>query len=391
MFIIRLWLEQRRKLDEKATPEGQALPGAAFSTAYRLFRFLLCVAGIITGFTMAITVLRYTGLKPVNVSYYLGGLVLVQILFLLSLFFLSASRRMGLLKSSASPLYGFLANLIAGFSSKLKKGIKTKDLDTRHQEIRNSFLSALGFIKGRKKVWGNVMYWPLFTLAQIFGVAVNIGILTTTLVRVASTDLAFGWQSTLDLGSQFVYRSVSIIAIPWSWLAGPGTAHPTLTQIEGSRMILKDGIYRLSTQDLTAWWPFLCLCVLFYGLLPRLLLFIVGVLCQRRSLMKLDFKTGDCDPIVTRLLTPLVSSKGSDQSEAPLQFPEKIETKSTKSSNVILKHDTQCIALIPADIYEQSPSEELLKRFPNRFSLRGIDRIKISLNIEEDGPVFRAA
>ena len=35
-------------------------------------------------------------------------------------------------------------------------------------------------------------------------------------------------------------------------------------------MVLKEGIYHLTTPDLVSWWPFLLLAVCFYGFLPRI-------------------------------------------------------------------------------------------------------------------------
>ena len=388
--LLRLWLEERRKIEEKSMGKARMMPGDAFDGTYKFFRFFICIAGIITGSAMAAAVLRYTGIKPINVSYYLGGLVLVQILFLLMLLFLSIFRKLGIVKEPTSPIYRFLADLMTGITAKIKKGVRKKGLGKNEQNIRDSFLSALGVAKARKRVWGNVMYWPLFILAQLFGIGLNIGILVVTLIRVSSTDLAFGWQSTLDVGAQFIYRMTSFIAAPWSWLVSAGTAHPTLAQVEGSRMILKDGIYRLATQDLTAWWPFLCLCVLFYGLLPRLALFVVGILYQKKRLSGLDFSTGDCDRIVTRLITPLVSAGASGVSEPvpPPILTDKIEPETDAVSRSILKHDTQCIALVPEDIFEQATPEELLVRFSNRFSIKGMARFKVFLDTEADEDIL---
>ena len=151
----------------------------------------------------------------------------------------------------------------------------------------------------------------MFLLGQLFALGFNVGVLVTTLARVFFSDTAFGWQSTLQVGPELVHGLVSMVALPWSWLFPPGIGCPTPEAVAGSRMILKDGIYHLTTGDLVSWWPFLCLCVFFYGLLPRMALLGVGHWMKKRSIDALTFDHASCQRLLTRMTTPLVSIDGS--------------------------------------------------------------------------------
>jgi hypothetical protein len=74
----------------------------------------------------------------------------------------------------------------------------------------------------------SLITWPLFLQAQLFGVAVNVGLLLITLFKIATVDLAFGWQTTLKLGAEGLNSLVQLVALPWSWLLPEQISAPTL-------------------------------------------------------------------------------------------------------------------------------------------------------------------
>ncbi|MBW1718378.1 MAG: DUF2868 domain-containing protein [Deltaproteobacteria bacterium] len=121
----------------------------------------------------------------------------------------------------------------------------------------------MGLVKGKRQVYGSLFYWPVFMLAQIFMIGFNLGVLAATLLKVTGADIAFGWQSTVQVSTEWVFELVRAVALPWSWFVPAEIAYPSLSRITGSHMVLKDGIYSLATEDLVSWWPFLCLAVFF--------------------------------------------------------------------------------------------------------------------------------
>jgi hypothetical protein len=185
---------------------------------------------------------------------------------------------------------------------------------------------AVGAIIGKSRTYGLLFFLPVFILTQLLAMGFNLGLLAATLFKVVTSDIAFGWQSTIQLSPTAVHSLARAIAAPWSWALEGDAAFPSLAQIEGSRIILKEGIYHLSTPDLVSWWPFLCLAVLVYGLLPRLLLFLGAIAVQRRFLGSLDFRQGACEQLLMRMTTPLVSTRGRRLRKRPPRHRNPVRT-----------------------------------------------------------------
>ncbi len=74
-------------------------------------------------------------------------------------------------------------------------------------------------------------------------------------------------------------------------------------------MILKDDFYHLTSSDLVSWWPFLCLAVCCYCLLPRILLFVAGTVGRNRALAGVSFHRAEHKQLLHRLLTPRLETK----------------------------------------------------------------------------------
>jgi hypothetical protein len=385
--VIKAWLTQRRHLEKRSWGSDAILPGDAFEEIHRVLVYIFLVFGGMTGAGMSSTFLAYTGTEPLNVSIYLGGLVLIQILLLL---FLMAFSLVRLLKPSIlrrSVVYSLVSNLLVRLALKVKKRSMNKLPGTQ----RDSIQVAMGLARGKKQIYGPLFYWPAFILLQIFGVGFNLGVLCATLVKVIGSDIAFGWQSTVQVSPQALYDIIRAIALPWSWFISPEIAHPTLAQIEGSRMVLKDGIYHLATQDLVSWWPFLCFTVLFYGLLPRAILLITGLMAQLRSLRVLDLCHSACDKLMHRLETPLVSSKGH---KADIGADEYFDTAATRPSESTVPgqknsiSEKSLIALVPDEIFDECPDNELRAVIWKALKRQVRDKIRIDKDRETDGVVL---
>jgi hypothetical protein len=304
--ILRNWLEFRRNPLKEAHPHDQVLPGEAFRQIYAVMMLIMVLAGFSSGSGLCFSFLVYKGHEPLNVSSYLGIFVLTQMaLILLVLFYLVLGR----FKTSFQP--PSLLRLFLG-SAIVKLGVWIKKKTSRHLSAahRNSFSAALGMMSGRSSQYRAVLPWPLIILTQVFAVWFNLGVLTATLLKVIGSDLAFGWQSTLQLSTEAVYKGAMALALPWSWIVPENLAHPTLEQIEGSRIILKNGIGLLNSPDLAAWWPFLCFAVLVYGLLPRLVLLIFATIMKKKALNRVSFNRVSFDKLLLSLSSPAIDTRG---------------------------------------------------------------------------------
>jgi len=353
--IIRAWLELRRPLETSAGDLPAALPGQVFVEIHRLSSWLLAGGGLLAGAGLALSFLDYRGVQPLNVSIYLLTLVFSQMALFLLLILAGALRKLGWLNPNGILLYPLMGRL----TSYLITALKGRVIGGLRGHQRTAFQHILGLVKGRTRVYGSLFFWPLFTLTQIFGVGFNLGVLAATVMKVTGTDIAFGWQSTLQIGPEVVHGLVAAMARPWSWIIPAGLAHPNMGEIAGSHMILKDGIYRLATSDLVSWWPFLCLSVAFYGLIPRILMLVFGILGRNSRLRRTPFDHDVCDRLYRRMTTPELITQGrrAPADNRPRLHPE--PDPDCASGAAANPGAASLIALIPDDIFDACPMDDM--------------------------------
>lgn len=304
-WLIYRWLQVRRSRENLAQGGQALLPGRMWYELYGLFWSLFSFLAVAAGAGLAYSFLSYSGKQPVNVSSFMlffVGFQTLLLLFLLAAWIYRSLRGVDLRSS-------LLLSLVNTALNALLFKIRRYGLDSMAAGQREQFAAAFTAVRARGKGYGAIFFWPLFLLFQLFGVAFNCGVLGSVLVKVAGTDLAFGWQSTIQLSAEFVSRLVQWLAFPWSWVLPASTSYPSLAQIEGSRMILKEGIYHLASEDLVSWWPFLCLAIFSYCLLPRIFLFVAGTVGRNRSLARISFRRVDHNQLVHRLLTPRLETR----------------------------------------------------------------------------------
>ncbi len=379
--IIRLWLEGRRRMAKASPGVETILPGKLFVDIFTLFLILFLVTGIILGTGLAFAFLEYRGTEPVNVSTYFGVFVIFQILLVCALMTFSLLRRWIRSLRHIALLQPIFSVLLAGVFRK----IATHASNKLSAERRNRLAAVAGIMKGQKQIYGPVFYWPVFILAQVIGIGFNLGVLAGSVLRIVSLDLAFGWQSTIQFSSKAVYMFVKTIALPWSWIVSPSMAHPTYGQIEGSRMVLKDGIYHLTTPDLVSWWPFLFLAVLFYGFLPRIILLGVGMLGRKRATDKVAFNHAACNRLLRRLNTPVLETDGrTAENVGPVRSADEPAAAIHSDAGEPEAPGHDAILLIPDDISGQCTHEALEESLKQTLGMNLKQRIDIACDIEED-------
>jgi hypothetical protein len=315
--VLRAWLEARRQ--EIYGEDGQKavilLPGTVFSSLYSFMVAGLIFLGVFSGLSLAWSFLAYHGTRPVNVALFAFLFIVLQgILILVTVFFLFRRRmkirsEKGFKNSMVHTVVSFL--FFYGLPGMLKK------VNSRlFRKGRDSLEYTAALFRMKNREFQALFFWPIFILTSVFAFCFTLGALGGTFFRVIVSDMAFGWQSTLMTTSQSVYDLVSLMALPWSWFMPETMAHPSLAQIEGSRIILKEGIAVLATRDLVSWWPFLCLGILFYAVLPRGALLVTGLLAQHHVLRRFD-----PDRPIFRQLLIRMQSRNLDI-ESPKDFPE---------------------------------------------------------------------
>ena len=382
-FIIQAWMNRRR---EEETAKAAVLPGESFENLYSTFRILFVLTGLVLGGGAGLSFLTYTGDQPLNVFVYLSVFVFSQILLLLLLLVLSMYRVQKRSFLSSSPLY----KVISRFMLRILLSARNRISKKLGADRRSRAESILGIIRSKGGTYGVLFFLPIFILVQLFAVGFNLGLLATTLFKVVTADIAFGWQSTLQLSSTAVHSLVQKIALPWSWLLAGDLAYPSLAQIEGSRIILKEGIYHLSMPDLASWWPFLCFSVLFYGLLPRLLLFLGAVAAQRRHLGSLDFRQGVYEQLLLRMTTPLLSIRGRsvDGVTAAAAAPEPEYSGTDQAADDDRIVEKNLLVMIPDDIFDACSREKIESAVHDRFGSAITQLFRINEDYETDAEIL---
>jgi len=371
--LIKYWLNKQRK-----TAGAVHLPGDGFIETISLLRSIIFVAALISGAALAWSVLSYSGTAPINIFTCISILIIPQFILLMILGLSMIASHMGV-PQSFKGLYPLLSSLILRMARRAKRSGAT----SLPGKERIRIYSVAGFIGRQKTLYGPVFFWPVFILAQIFGVCFNLGLLGAALLKLGITDLAFGWQSTLQPNPETVYRLVKTFSLPWSWAS---SAHPTIEQIQGSQMVLKEGMIHLSTPDLVSWWPFLCFSILFYGLIPRMLLLGAGIWRQHSALGRISFSTSACDRLIQRMRTPQIQSAGRAyaSSHAEKIFPH-------PSDKAVIPTETRpaftldpAIVFVPEDIDGLCNDVDLNERVSHILGLKVINRLQIDMDPAKD-------
>ena len=355
-WLIFRWLQERRSQENQAQGGQALLPGRMWYELYGLFWSLFSFLAMASGAGLAWSFLSYSGEQPVNVSLFFLVFVGFQVCFLFLLILAWSYRKLRGFDLRSSLLLSLVNKGLNGFLFKIRR----YGFDSMESHKRSQFAAALTAVRTRGKGYGQLFSWPLFLLFQLFGIAFNFGVLGVFFIKVASSDLAFGWQSTIQLSSQFVERIVQWIALPWSWVLG-ASSYPDGGQIEGSRMVFKDGFYHLVSSDLVSWWPFLCLAICCYCLLPRMALFVFGSIGRNRSLARISFHRPDHNQLVHRLLSPRLDTTSPEVKvveEKPVvdrEFPTSIETE---IENVIAVNG-DLLVLIPDELFDDCDTGQL--------------------------------
>lgn len=375
--ILRLWLKAR-VAGEFPGPERKS-PGALLGDALRLAKGLAIVLGMVLGASTGLTFFTYTGTTPVNVFHFLLFFVFSQLL-LAGLVFAACLLR--LLAPAMTPP-SFYSLLLHKMLSRLAGLMHRSWLQGLDADKRTSIVYALDIFRTGNAIYGSLFYWPLFGLAQLFAIFCNIGLLATTMLKIAASDLAFGWQSTLQISSEMLHRLVQMAALPWSWFIPETSSYPSLAEIEGSRIILKDGLNHLATGDLIAWWPFLVLCLFFYGLLLRLAFAVLGRMLEERALARLDLGTASCLNPIRRMRTPLVTSQAAPEPDRPeIQTLADGDRGQSPEQGLLLLPQ---VVLVPDDIFGLCPTDKLTPLLRERgFAIVSVQKFMTGYDEDEE-------
>ncbi len=298
---LMAWLERVQVPEEE-------IPGQRAATALRIGTVILVLAGLILGWLGAAAVFYYDGSRPVNIIHGLAVFVGFQLLLLILLAIaLLPEKALGFLPGMQS----FQDTLRMLSPGRLQR-LVNHWLPVRY---RNAVASFFGRSLAHQHLFGAVEKWAVVRSGQAFGVAFNLGALFGCLYLIVFTDLAFGWSTTLQADAQHMQMLTDALAWPWSSLVPQ--ARPSLELIEATRYFrLHPGALSdsapVAPEILGGWWPFLILCILVYGLLPRILLWLLAQVSFNTTLKRTMLHLPEIPPLFQRLNTQLVETRAPE-------------------------------------------------------------------------------
>ncbi len=298
--IFRFWL--------KNLMDKQVFPGSWFDSTLTFLRYLIFFFFLISGGFTCAGILAYDGSQPVNIvnfiAVFAGLNILLYLLFILNLLPGGYRKRIPLI-GDFYRLAGFLLRRIIMTTGKRLYKNRTKSI---------RFVSGIFYrIESRHIIYQNIERWLLFSITQLGGFAFSLGALISCIYLITFSDLAFAWNTTLDVSPQFFHRVIKIISAPWSLF--DADIIPSLSLIESTRYFRLDGAYSGPQGNaLTAggWWPFLLCIISFYGLIPRAILIMVSNLKLHLLTKKAPRLSAEMDALYRRLTSPMYLSQSVD-------------------------------------------------------------------------------
>ncbi len=294
--LLAVWLEAAPSLELRARI-------ARVRASLSLLRGLLAFAGVFLGWAAAATLLRFE-VHAGRINIVLCVALLVVLPFaMLGLGCVGAlwSRRGGADDRDREGTSGGGWRRIA---------LARLAMSLLSESVRRDVEILLGRLTAHSRLYAGVQRAQLFVWSQWIGLAFAGGALVATLTFVVFTDLAFGWSTTLDVEAANVHPIVSILSAPWA--AVWPEASPSLDLVESTRhfrVAAEEHIHFVDPIRYGGWWPFLIASMLFYAVLPRLVVAGLGERWLGREVGLAIGLSPGVDRLLDRLTTPVVETQ----------------------------------------------------------------------------------
>lgn len=351
--VLRRWVEFRRREQDFPTPS----PGESTMKLIADFRTWGSVLALALGMGYAWGILNITG-QRVNVTWFWFLTILLPgLVTLLGFYSLLSGRIPGTGRMTGSLVWRFVSDRVGTFLS----GAQAQEWKKRQGTLR-------------KKLYGHghLVGGVLSSLAHSLGLCFSIGIFVMIVLFRSFSDQNYGWQTHSGWLDEVRMQNITrVIATPWQSFAPENVGHPSLTSVEESR-IFRDQITEHSNPATNvAWSGFLLWSALFYGCVPRFLLFIAGRLSLRRALRREDGKKHDL--LWRRMTVPEIESKPetTQSNPAPTDLPETLTRIDANGDELPHAPSDIAVLLIPPDTDSAIPGDTLIRLLQSRDMIFG--------------------
>jgi hypothetical protein len=345
--LLGAWLEALR------ARFGVPQLGERIESAQRVLSYLLAIFGLSLGWGVAEVLLHYEqGGAPVNVGHFVLVLVLGQLATLALLALSTLLRRV----FARLPVVGDVGRVLRFLTTRLSKLLGE---DAASEALRGQ-RAAYQRARTRHGLYRELERYALLSQSQLFALAFNIGALACCVRLVLLSDLAFAWSTSVaSLDAAQVQRVCALLASPFAWFLPE--AMPSASLIEHTQYFRLEGRFadapvgsRGDPQLAGEWWRFLLACTVTYGLLPRLLTFGWFRHKLSRAQKHVPLDTPAVLRVLTRMLTPVLSTRARDNTEQHAEAARRVEPQTSArgaSCALILFRDVPTsVALLQREI-----------------------------------------
>jgi hypothetical protein len=283
--LCHAWLSLARSRDSQ-------LFGSGIDQVFSVLTSTSWVMGIVLGCLAVPAYLAYKGEKPINVMVVFFGLIVLPWVITGGSLYFSVWLRGSSSKGSVGAGIAFLVSRLS-------------------PEWRASWSDLRRILREHGKRIASISSGLFFGFTQQVACGFGIGALLSILFHVTVFDLAFGWESTLSIGAEFMCFFTNVISAPWAWLWTASV--PSLEQVRESRFSYLAGMEAASVNATRSWWPFIVGSLMFYVVIPRFLLVVYASWKTSRRLSSLDFTRTQDIALIRRLSGPLFQTKESSR------------------------------------------------------------------------------
>ncbi|XOV84833.1 MAG: DUF2868 domain-containing protein [bacterium] len=265
--------------------------------------WILLGSGVLIGASLCTLALTFEGDYPINLLALLGVLILLPLLFLVITVLFCLLQAFGVTAMRFLP-HG------------MSPGRWMLDLFERFGGLQ------LTGSYGQNDARARLGFWQVVVFSQWFGVGFYVGAALALTVLVSVSDLAFGWSTTLNVAPSTVHGLFTVMALPWEKI--------WMTAVPSAELVAQSRIFRLAAPSgietaaiLGTWWKFVLMSLLVWGLLPRMMLLILGAWRLQRATGAYLLQHSEVTALLDRLSSPVLDlGQHEEQVDRSDLFPD---------------------------------------------------------------------
>ncbi len=131
----------------------------------------------------------------------------------------------------------------------------------------------------------SVVFKRAYKDSSLTGLLFSIGAFFGLIITITTQDIAFGWATTLNISPKEFHKILSTIAI---WKSFCSSCIPSIELIEVSKISRLGEMVSVkqikNAALLGEWWKFLAMALLFYGVLWRLIIYLISLIVKPKPI-----------------------------------------------------------------------------------------------------------